>query len=415
MDVIIGAGVTGLSYARFTSKTDFLILEKEDRIGGYCKTTRRNGYTWDYSGHFFHFRNPEIKNFVFAHLDSSEIVEVVKRTKIFYKDQLVDYPFQKNIHQLPKEELIDCLYDLFTIHEGTQHTFLEMLYGKFGRAITEKFLRPYNEKLYACDLNALDRTAMGRFFPYADREEIIRNFKAHDTASYNESFVYPRRGASYYIESINRPIPPDKIRLNVSVKEIRLDEHRVILDTGECIPYDRLVSTMPFVHLLNTTGVEYDESIYSWNQVLVFNLGFDSKGGDTQHHWLYFPEKTYCFYRVGFYDNILQQDRMSLYVELGFPKDCKVEPNEWLGLVLRDLEKAGIITNKQCLTDYESILMDPAYVHINAAAIRDVKEKKKWLEARDVWSIGRYGSWTYCSIEDNIIEARNLANHHGKS
>jgi hypothetical protein len=30
------------------------------------------------------------------------------------------------------------------------------------------------------------------------------------------------------------------------------------------------------------------------------------------------------------------------------------------------------------------------------------------LRARDVHSIGRYGGWTYCSIEDNIVEARTL-------
>lgn len=27
----------------------------------------------------------------------------------------------------------------------------------------------------------------------------------------------------------------------------------------------------------------------------------------------------------------------------------------------------------------------------------------------DIYSIGRYGSWTYCSKEDNILEARELA------
>jgi hypothetical protein len=26
-----------------------------------------------------------------------------------------------------------------------------------------------------------------------------------------------------------------------------------------------------------------------------------------------------------------------------------------------------------------------------------------------VHSIGRYGAWTYCSIEDNMLEARALA------
>jgi protoporphyrinogen oxidase len=30
------------------------------------------------------------------------------------------------------------------------------------------------------------------------------------------------------------------------------------------------------------------------------------------------------------------------------------------------------------------------------------------LRAHGVHSIGRYGGWTYCSIEDNIVEARAL-------
>ena len=34
---------------------------------------------------------------------------------------------------------------------------------------------------------------------------------------------------------------------------------------------------------------------------------------------------------------------------------------------------------------------------------------KRGLATRGVHSIGRYGSWTYCSIEDNIVEARALA------
>ena len=38
-----------------------------------------------------------------------------------------------------------------------------MLYAKFGRGICERFLIPYNEKLYACDLAELDKDAMGRF------------------------------------------------------------------------------------------------------------------------------------------------------------------------------------------------------------------------------------------------------------
>ena len=35
------------------------------------------------------------------------------------------------------------------------------------------------------------------------------------------------------------------------------------------------------------------------------------------------------------------------------------------------------------------------------------------LARADVYSIGRYGGWTYCSIEDNIVEARALAQQFG--
>jgi hypothetical protein len=60
--------------------------------------------------------------------------------------------------------------------------------------------------------------------------------------------------------------------------------------------------------------------------------------------------------------------------------------------------------------EYESIVMDPAYVHISSTSKLDVEEKKKELAKNDIYSIGRYGSWTYCSIEDNIKEARDLVN-----
>lgn len=408
MDVIIGAGISGLSYAVFSPCQDYLLLESEDRIGGYCKTTCRNGFVWDYSGHFFHFRNPEIKDFVMDGLAPDLLVTVNKSTRIRYKDRLVDYPFQKNIHQLEKEEFIDCLYDLFTCG-GTFNTFQEMLYAKFGRSISEKFLCPYNRKLYACDLDLLDKDAMGRFFPYADPVEIVRNFRRKENSAYNDTFIYSREGAESFVKSIASHLDPGRIRLNARVTSIDPGKHQVRLHSGDTVQYDRLVSTIPFPRLLSLCGISFDESVYSANQVLVFNLGYDTKGPDREDHWIYFPEDKYCFYRVGFYDNILGQARTSLYVELGFPSDVRIDSEKWLPRVISDLEKAEIVRPDQRLVDYESIVMNPAYVHINQDSVEDVIRKKQVLREMDIHSIGRYGSWTYCSIEDNIEEAKSLA------
>ena len=410
MDIIIGAGISGLSYAAFRGHKDYLILEQSDKIGGYCKTTERNGFVWDYSGHFFHFKDKEMEQFIAQGIPSEDLLTVRKCTQIRYKDRLIDYPFQMNIHQLPQQEFIDCLYDLFNNPTTEYSNFKEMLYAKFGKSIADKFLIPYNTKLYACDLNTLDKDAMGRFFPYAEKEQIVSNFKAANNDTYNATFVYPKHGAIQYVDSLAAHVNKEAIRLNETVVAICPKEHVVTLRSGEKIHYDRLISTVPFSKLMELIG-EPKNALLSWNQVLVFNIGFDKQGLDTKNHWIYFPEDKYCLYRVGFYSNILGTDRCSLYVELGFDKAANIQPDELLSRVLKDLQEAQIITDDMQVVDHEAIIMDPAYVHVSAEVTRYVAEQKTALEKDDIYSIGRYGSWTYCSIEDNMKEAKVLANH----
>ena len=59
-NLIIGAGISGLTYANY-AKDDYLIVEKENEVGGYCRTIKRKDYIWDYAGHFFHFKTDEFK------------------------------------------------------------------------------------------------------------------------------------------------------------------------------------------------------------------------------------------------------------------------------------------------------------------------------------------------------------------
>lgn len=94
MDLIIGAGISGLSYANFI-ENDFFIVEKESEPGGYCKTIKRNGFVWDYSGHFFHFQHPELEKYICKNISASSLLSVEKHTQIYYKGKYIDFPFQK--------------------------------------------------------------------------------------------------------------------------------------------------------------------------------------------------------------------------------------------------------------------------------------------------------------------------------
>jgi protoporphyrinogen oxidase len=403
--LIIGAGVTGLATANFLPDKDYLVLEAEQEIGGYCKTVKQDGFVWDYSGHFFHFRNPEIERYLLDRMEDDKIEVVNKQSKILYGDRLIEFPFQKNIHQLPKEDFIDCLYGLFCRNEEGASNFKEMLYSKFGEGICERFLVPYNEKLYACDLTQLDPDAMGRFFPYANPEEIIRNFRRPDNASYNSTFTYPSGGAIQYINALKSEIPDDQISLNEALIELDL-ENRIATTTKRKIGYQHLFSSAPFPRLLSIAGLQQQPHMYTSNKVAIFNLGFDRKGWEDLH-WLYFPEKKYPFYRVGFYDNIFDTDRMSLYVEIGLSTEASVDADEMLKQVLAGLKEAEITTDHRLISSHH-IILDPAYVHITQASIEQVTTTRKALKAQGVYSMGRYGGWTYCAIEDNILEARSV-------
>jgi protoporphyrinogen oxidase len=403
--LIVGAGITGLAYAAFSPHGDYLVLEALDEVGGYCRTVKKAGFVWDFSGHFFHFRHPEIERYLVSRMPPGEVSTIVKNAQVLFGDRLIDFPFQKNIHQLPKDEFIDCLYDLYFREQRDYDNFRDMLYAKFGRGICERFLIPYNEKLYACDLAELDVNAMGRFFPYADVDEIIRNFKRPDNRSYNATFTYPRGGAIEYIKALQAGVAPERICLGERLEAVDVD-HRVAHTSRRRITYRKLVSSAPFPQLLAMTGLSYDPALFSYNKVLVFNLGFDRKGWDGIH-WVYVPERRYCFYRVGFYDNIFGSDRMSLYIEIGLRANAEVDAERYRARVLSDLRDAGIVDGHE-LVAHHHVVLDPAYVHVRGDTQEATEELMAELGRSGVYSIGRYGGWKYCAIEDNIVEARAL-------
>jgi hypothetical protein len=141
--------------------------------------------------------------------------------------------------------------------------------------------------------------------------------------------------------------------------------------------------------------------------VLVYNLGFDRKGRDDVH-WMYVPDPARSFYRVGWYDNILGGDRMSLYIEIGAPRGVSLDVAATLPRVLDDLDAEGI-TDGHRLVSSHSVVLDPAYVHITRRSNAERERLARTFAAAGVFSVGRYGGWTYCSIEDNMIETRELA------
>lgn len=90
-----------------------------------------------------------------------------------------------------------------------------------------------------------------------------------------------------------------------------------------------MISTLPLPDIcriiVNVPG--YIRSLSDklrWNSILNLNLGVNETRGDGRH-WIYFPQKEFCFFRVGCFHNfspiLAPADKKSFYIELAFPKD----------------------------------------------------------------------------------------------
>src|SRR4029079_4973089 len=124
--VVIGAGVSGLSFANWWRerhpRSHVVVLEAAAEPGGYCRTVVRDGFVWDYSGHFFHFKQPEIEAWLRARMPGHDVRTRERVAKIRYAGRDIDFPFQKHIHQLPLDEFLECLADLYFRPEGEVHS-----------------------------------------------------------------------------------------------------------------------------------------------------------------------------------------------------------------------------------------------------------------------------------------------------
>ena len=111
MIVILGGGLTGLSTAyhlRRSGRRDVAIFERESRPCGLVRSKKVGPYTFDYTGHFLHLRDPAIRRLASRWL-VKRLPEVVRSSWIFSHGVYTRYPFQTYTYGLPIEIVKDCV------------------------------------------------------------------------------------------------------------------------------------------------------------------------------------------------------------------------------------------------------------------------------------------------------------------
>jgi protoporphyrinogen oxidase len=427
--VILGAGLAGLSCAWHLKqrKIESRVLEKEETVGGLCRSKQVKGFVFDYDGHLLHFRDKYalglVKKLLKGNLTQHKRSAWISNFGIF-----TQYPFQANLHALPKPIARECLWGF--IHasnskaESSQLNFLKWINTTFGKGMAKHFMVPYNQKFWTVPLSQMACPWSDKFIPQPGFADIVNGFFAKNPKSYgyNAIFWYPAKGGIAQLpQALEKQI--GRIFKNCCVKRIDLKKKEITLEGGGKEKFDTLVVTMPLPELVKVIKPLPDKILKSfkklrWNSIFNLNLGLE---GPCQagKHWVYFPHPGTSFFRVGFFhnfsDRLVPDGKSSLYAEVSYSKDKPVNKKKIARQIINDLKGSGIISekNRVLACDANDIKYGyPIYDQHYSQATRSIKD---FLSANNIVVCGRYGSWQYLSMEDALLDGKRVAERIEKS
>ena len=424
--IVVGGGLAGLSCARELA-ADFTVLEAEDRLGGLCRTDLVDGFSFDWTGHWLHARDPEMKALIAGRWLAGNLLEVQRRAVIYSEGVWTRFPYQFNLHGLPAQTVAECLTGFVDATLGPKGAALrerplenaaDFILRHLGEGLGRRFMFPYNEKLFTVPCTELSPEWGGRFIPRPSLDDLVRGALGlpREDAGYNANFWYPREGG---IESLVRGLSaevralPGEVRTSASVLGIDVARRRVRTAAAE-LPYDSLVLTVPLdaaARMLIDAPAAVREAAAKLRavSVTVVEVGADDSGGE-RFHWAYYPEPRFPFYRVGSPSEVnpalAPPGCRSFAVEFAHqgPADHAVLIQQ----ALAGLASCGLIDAARVrLARARTIKV--AYVlfdHQHAAARTTVLAH---LSAHGIEVAGRYGRWEYSSMEDALLSGREAA------
>ena len=444
--VIVGAGPTGLCGAWRLHELGYtnweLVEGTDDPAGLACTIKDEKDFMWDIGVHclFSHF------GFFDALLDDmlppKDWLYHQRYSPARMRDTWVGYPVQANVWRLPEKEVQTILTDLAK-KDGTPEgppprNFNEFLVQKFGQALTDTFMAPYNAKVWAHPANEMNHIWVGERVAAIKSSAVLSNvINRRDAPKWgpNAQFRYPMNGTGHIWTKIWGELPKARKSLGARVQKVRTKPGRKVLElaNGRKVPYDAILSTMPIVNLLRMTpdhpelaelshgnNGAADKARFKHQTVNLVGVGVWGTSVPPALdgvHWVYFPESDFVFYRVTVLSNFSPEmvakpyKQWSLLIEVSESKhrhyydatkgkqwrlqDLAKEPEELKRLVIDGLYRGGMLFRNQTIASTWVKRLEYGYPVPYVERNMHVHAADNALRAHGIWSRGRFGSWKY--------------------
>jgi protoporphyrinogen oxidase len=449
--IVIGGGPTGLS-AAYHLGADTLLLDRNETVGGWCRSIEDNGFTFDHAGHIMFSNDPYVLK-MYEILLGDNVHWQNREAWIYSKGVTTRYPFQGALYGLPPKVITECVMGAIEARygtddgmaaadaqsiadccadgtadvcntgravQGTVQNFEQFIYKVWGKGIAQHFAIPYNRKIWTVPLSEMETSWLGGRVPLPNLEEIIQGAlePSPKPMGPNARFGYPLKGGFQALMNGFLPHIKGKIELNADVVQVLPREHIVALRDGRRFRYDDLISTMPLPELVKAIGDEAPEEVRAAAKGLrhvsirCVNIGIDRV--PTDKHWIYYPEDT-IFHRIFVQGNASPgcnpPGGFGFTCEISYSphKPLPVDGDALIARAIEDCRKVGMIQDGDTILAAHQVDMPYAYVLYDHQRARNVETCKAWLKQFNITLVGRYSEWEYYNSDHALLAGKRGA------
>lgn len=420
--VILGAGLAGLSAAYHGGD---VIFEKETHVGGMCHSIRIDGFTFDYGIHVLHTKDKSVLKLLKNKL-RIKLPEQERKALIYSHDTYTRYPIQANTYGLPIDIVKRCLVDFvkaYNYQKTKYPNYEEWILGNFGEGIGREFLIPYSEKFWTVLAKEMTTDWLDVRIPKPSLDDVIEGALTDQKKGFgpNAKFMYPAGGEG--IGALGEKFKMGVRKENVAtffgktVTEIDVINKKLIFKDGACASYCTLISTIPLPELVKMVRPTPPMKIINaakelkFNSIICVNLGIDDDNINP-NHWIYYPEKKYCFFRLSFVKNfskdLAPKSMSSILAEISYScaKGKTISKSGILKKTIIDLIVAKIISIPSQIVTANVKDIKYGYVIYDHRRKENVNLIKNYLSKVNIITAGRYGSWEYQWMDDAILDGK---------
>lgn len=417
---ILGGGISGICLA--TRLDDCEVLEKSGRIGGLCGSIIERGFTFDAAGpHIMFSKNKEVLSHMIEVLGEN-VHQKRRENKIWFKGNLVKYPFENGLSDLPKEDCFECILGyLRNPWTKAPENLEEWSYATFGAGISDKYFLPYNRKIWNHDPAQICLEWVERI-PKPPLEDVLRSAVGIPTEGYLHQlhFSYPKRGGYEALVQAFAQRAKGPVRTDCEVNRVSGGPGSWKVETSQGVKtYCTLVSTLP-IHELAKVWDGFPpparEALGRLRYNSLINVLLGVKVAE-RHPWtaLYVPDLDIATHRISFMCNFSEhcapEGYEAVMAEITTnPGDGinEMSDEEVVALVLTDLDRMGIVSPLD-VVHRRALRFQYGYPVYDLDYFHQVDQLRGAVADAGIHLLGRFAQFDYINSDVCVERALDLA------